>query len=252
MNWASTPSGSLPAIPRPRSISATTSPTTETSTPCTETSPTSITWLPRAGKIMSASSSILCRTTPPTSTRGFRIRSVLAPHRIATGTSGATAKRPASLPTTGQVPPQISKQCFSMSPQVREQNRTAVAPAPLCPLWFKLSLRNPRPRRLTLTASVPPLIQPTLQIRRQQEVKQLLPRFPPRRKPSRSVSPRLQPSLHRLANSQIFILHPVPYRHALLVISARRLAHVAEVEIENHPAMIHIHRDHQIRIQITL
>ena len=37
----------------------------------------------------------------PTSTRGFWIRNLPALPRIATGTSGATARDPASLPTTG-------------------------------------------------------------------------------------------------------------------------------------------------------
>src|SRR6266403_527316 len=96
------------------------------------------------------------------------------------------------------------------------------------------------------------LPQATFQIRRQQLMKQVLSRFPPHREPPGSISPRLQPPLHRLANPQILILYLVPHRHALLVVSAPSFAYVAEVVIKDDPAMIHIDRNHQIRIQISL
>src|SRR3982074_2755466 len=83
-------------------------------------------------------------------------------------------------------------------------------------------------------------------------MKQVLPRFAPRREPARSISPRLQPPLHRFANTQVLILHLIPDRYTLLVVSATSFAHIAEVVIKDYPAMIHINRDHQIRIQISL
>ena len=54
-------------------------------------------WSPKAGNITCASSWISCRITPPTSTRGFSIRSLPVPRPIVTGISGVTAK-------TGQPP----------------------------------------------------------------------------------------------------------------------------------------------------
>src|SRR6266436_1060374 len=93
--------------------------------------------------------------------------------------------------------------------------------------------------------------EPTLQIRRQQLMKQVLSRFPPHREPPRSISPRLQPPLPRPANSQLLILYLAPHRDTLLVVSAPSFAYVAEVVIKDDPAMIHINRNHQIRIQIS-
>src|SRR5208282_6653821 len=83
-------------------------------------------------------------------------------------------------------------------------------------------------------------------------MKQLFPGFPAPREPSRAVGPRLQPSLHGLANPQILILHAISDRDTPLVVRARRLADIAEIEIENHAAMIHINWNHQICIQISL
>src|SRR6266404_4010457 len=106
--------------------------------------------------------------------------------------------------------------------------------------------------QISLLARRGRLPQPTLQIRRQQLMKQMLPSFPPHRQPPRSISPRLQPPLHRLANPQILILYLVPHRDTLLVVSAPSFAYVAEVVIKDDTAMIHIDRNDQIRIQISL
>ena len=109
---------------------------------------------------------------------------------------------------------------------------------------LKCSPRTPRqPAAKSHPSHARRLPQPTLQIRRQQLMKQLFSRFAPHREPPGSIGPRFQSPLHRLANSQILILHTIPHRDTLLVVSARRLAHVAEVEIKNHPAMVHINRE---------
>src|SRR3981081_1660353 len=83
-------------------------------------------------------------------------------------------------------------------------------------------------------------------------MEQLFPCFPPCREPARSISPRLQPPLHRLTNSQILSLLCITDRYTRLVVSAPDFSHIAEVVIKDYPAMIHINRDHQIRIQISL
>src|SRR5271168_3141770 len=95
------------------------------------------------------------------------------------------------------------------------------------------------------------LPQSALQICRQQSMKQLFTRLAPHRQPAGSIGTRLQAALHRLADAQIFVLHTVSHRYTLLVISSRRLAYVAEVEIENYTAMVDVYWNYQIRIQIT-
>src|SRR5580658_4365477 len=96
------------------------------------------------------------------------------------------------------------------------------------------------------------LPQATLQIRREQLMKQLFARFAPCGESSCPIRARLQTALHRLADTQILILYSIADRHALFVVGARSFADIAEVEIENHPAMVHINRYHQIRIEIAL
>ena len=55
-------------------------------------------------------------------------------------------------------------------------------------------------------------------------------------KTARAVGSRLQASLHRLADAQIFILHTASRRNAALVEFAIFLTHIAEGEFENDPA----------------
>src|SRR5882762_3468533 len=83
-------------------------------------------------------------------------------------------------------------------------------------------------------------------------MKQMFPRLAPHRKPPRSISPRLQPPLHCFTNPQVLILYLIPHGYTLLVVGASSFAYIAEVVIKDDPGMIHINRDHQIRVEISL
>src|ERR1700733_1772994 len=100
---------------------------------------------------------------------------------------------------------------------------------------------SPQPKQAHSQSLTPQLL---LQIRCQQSMKQLFSRFPPHRQPPRPIGSRPQPALHRLANPQVFILHSIPNLDALLVVGACTLAHITEIEIENHPAMVNVNRHH--------
>ena len=66
-----------------------------------------------------------------------------------------------------------------------------------------------------LECSCPLDSQPALQIPRQQPVKQMLAGLAPHRQPSRAVRPRMQSALHRLADPDVLVVHPLADGDAL-------------------------------------
>src|SRR5712692_4606359 len=82
-------------------------------------------------------------------------------------------------------------------------------------------------------------------------MEQVLAGLAPHRKSSRTVRTGLKSALHCLADAQVFILNPSSHGDTLLVVCAARIAHIAEVEVEDHPAAIHVDRQHQVRIHVA-
>ena len=58
--------------------------------------------------------------------------------------------------------------------------------------------------------------------------------------------------MHIFANPEIFVLHPVADVYRFIVVVTPRLAHVAEIEIENHAAVIGVYRDDIVGIHVSL
>src|ERR1700675_681579 len=83
-------------------------------------------------------------------------------------------------------------------------------------------------------------------------MEELLSGLPPHREPSGAIRPRLQPSLDRLTDPQVFILYAIPYRDTAFVVGAGFFADIRKVEIKNDAAMVDVNRDHQICVQIPL
>src|SRR4051812_12749892 len=104
--------------------------------------------------------------------------------------------------------------------------------------------------RLRISLHAAAVVPYGFQICRQQPVKQVFARLTPHGQPARAIRSRFQPALHRFADAQVFILNAGADSHALLVVLAAGIADIAEVEIEDHAAMIDVDRKHQIRIHV--
>src|SRR5207302_1354970 len=93
--------------------------------------------------------------------------------------------------------------------------------------------------------------QTILQISGQQPMEKMLTRLTPHRQASCPISARLETTLDRFANPQVFVLNASADRNTLLVIFASRFAHVRKVEIKDHSAMVYIQRQHKVCIQVA-
>src|SRR5215470_62758 len=82
-------------------------------------------------------------------------------------------------------------------------------------------------------------------------MKQLLACFAPHGEAPRPIRSRLEASLNVFTDSEIFLLNTIANSEALCIVFAASFAHIGEVEVENYAAVIHIDRNHEIRVHVT-